>query len=63
MNIKRGGSREPKKAVSTAPAPVPMKRTGRNLEKFQRKKKKKKKKLQKNAIIWSYSSLANPTGE
>ena len=47
MNIKRGGSREPKKAVSTAPAPVPMKRTGRNLEKFQRKKKKKKKNCKK----------------
>ena len=26
--------------MSTAPAPVPMKRTGRNLEKFQREKKK-----------------------
>ena len=30
------------KAVSTAPAPVPMKRTGMNLENFREKKKKKK---------------------
>ena len=30
-------------AMSTAPAPVPMKRTGMNLENFREKKKKKKK--------------------
>ena len=35
--------------MSTAPAPVPMKRTGMNLENFRERKKKKKKK-KKNCI-------------
>ena len=49
------------KAVSTAPAPVPMKRTGMNLENF-REKKKKKNCIERdsNPSILAYKQSTNP---